>query len=223
VHRNPINLDVRDDCGEVRLLGDSDQLVDRRMDPYGDVALVPDMAVVDPSVFRSDTREVQYFLGRGIIAGRGPQARGKAQRSTFHTPTYEVAHLLHLLGGGGAVLEAHHLAPDRVVGHELSEVDSCSVLFDELPLPGQIRRSRTVGIQHDRRDPLREECPGFRKFGIGQPGPGVGVSVDEARGDDEASGIDFASRGPLVEVSDLHDSPVPNPHVHLSARGPGSV
>ena len=204
--------------GESALGADADRLAHRREEPP---RLVAHVRVVDAAVLRRDLRQLDDFLGLGVV-GRDVEESGReAERAVLHRLAHEVAHFVEFLDGGGAVLHADHpLAGPRVAGEEADvgrDLEVIDVLAQRVRLVAAVERGE------DGRDPLADEV-------LGQRPPvdlvlDVVVVVDESRRDDEAGGVDLL--GPLPRQPtvgrDLDDAVVADPHVGGEAVGPRSV
>ena len=113
------------------------------------------------------------------------------------------------------VLGPHRRPPDRVVADERGEVDRCAGLLDLCQRLADVERRATAVARHDGRDAHADEVLGARLLGQVVR---VGVDVDEARGDDQAGGVDGFTRVPRVDGPDRGDATRRDPDVSPACR-----
>ena len=96
------------------------------------------------------------------------------------------------LGGRGDALEvvAQDGVADAAVADVHADVDGGGLLLERGEVGGERERRAAVLASYDGSDALRDDGEGVGA--LVEPAVGVGVRVDEARGEDEAAGVDDA-------------------------------
>jgi hypothetical protein len=173
------------------------------------------------------------------------QAAGEAEGARLHRLGNVVLHGVELVGPGLVRGDAHHRAADRVMAHQLADVDAAGRMAGQklahrapgvaeaavlgagdLEVLAQVlgrdrRRRQTAIAVDDRRHALRDLADGVRVDR--QVEVVVGMHVDEARGDDAAFGIEPLRRHLAREIAHRGDAADADRDVGAHARRTAAV
>ena len=199
--------DLHRDAG---LLADADRLVDRLDHQRGLVAQVGD---VDAAVLRRHPRQLDHLLGGGEAAGHIEQAGGDAERPLFHGLGDHGLHPLEFGRGRVAVLDADHLRAHRALADENRPVRADAQFLDFAVVVGDGPGGGAVVALGQRGYALQQRAVGGGH--IEDALQGVGVGVDEARGDYQAAGVDPGFRAGIGQVADGGDAVAANADIGL--------
>ena len=190
------HLHVADHAGDPGLPGDGDHLVDGRQHPHVIAGLVADVAGVDGLGIGGRRPRHRHLLGGvGVFSGHVEGTRRQSESARVHRLTDQLLHAGDIVRRSLAVGQAHDLGAQGSMADQRHDVDAGADRPDLRQLRPDVGRTAAVGIDHHGGDSLVEGRQGCREFGGPDLRPGVGMDVDQARGDEPAPRIDDAGCG----------------------------
>ena len=212
---------VRNDGGQLRLVSDTDDFVDGGHDADRVIGFIADVALVHSAELGCDLRERDHLVDFGVAAGRVVEARRQPYPARFHSGARQCHHPIELGRRRRSIAHAEHLAPDRSVRNVQRDVHA-DASFVPGALRGEIHRPASVGIEHNRRQPLGEKLPAFFEAPR-QTCRRVRMHVDESGGDGQAGGVDDSCCPRTAEPSHCRDTAVLDRDVSRLPRVPAAV
>jgi hypothetical protein len=139
---------MRDLGGQLRLAGDSDQLVERF---EGVVFFVSNMADIKAAVAGRRPRDRDHLFRRGVVSGIVLQPRRQPERARFHLGLHEGRHLRDLLRGRGSlVVLAEHGMANRSVPDKACDIQR-DLFLPDIRKPRGERQMRAAVLPDNRR------------------------------------------------------------------------
>ena len=214
------HLHVADHAGDPGLPGDGDHLVDGRQHPHVIAGLVADVAGVDGLGIGGRRPRHRHLLGGvGVFSGHVEGPCRQPESASVHRLTHQLLHAGDVVRRSLAVVQAHDFGAQGPMADKRHDIDAGADRPDPRQLRPDVGWSAAVRIDHHGGDPLVEGRQSRGELGGLDLWPGVGMDVDQARGDEPAPRIDHTGgRGRGGNFPHLDDAVAPDPHVGGAAR-----